>query len=95
MTTENQNHRDAETFRDSQKKSGIVGFIKDIGRDVGTDLVSETVTTIKWAVGGALIGAVVLGGIGFWKFGVTGLAIGATAGGVVGGVAGGWFYFSA
>jgi hypothetical protein len=59
------------------------------------DLVHETGTTIKWAVGGALIGAVVLGGLGFWKFGVTGLAIGAIAGGVVGGVIGGWFYFSA
>ena len=95
MTTENQNHRDAETSRGTQKKSGIVGFIKDIGREAGTDLVSETGTTIKWAMGGALIGAAVLGGIGFWKFGVTGLAIGAIAGGVVGGVAGGWFYFSA
>ena len=95
MTTENQNHRDTETSRGTQKKSGIVGFIKDIGREAGTDLVSETGTTIKWAMGGVLIGAVVLGGLGFWKFGVTGLTIGAIAGGVVGGVAGGWFYFSA
>jgi hypothetical protein len=71
-----------------------MGFIKEIGRDVGTDLVRETGTTIKWAVGGALIGAVVLGGLGLWKFGVTGLAIGAISGGVVGGVVGGWFYFS-
>jgi hypothetical protein len=67
-----------------------MGFIKEIGRDVGTDLVRETGTTIKWAVGGALIGTVVLGGLGLWKFGVTGLAFGAIAGGVVGG----WFYFS-
>ena len=93
MTTEN--HSDAETSRGTQKKSGTMGFIKEIGRDVGTDLLHETATTIKWAMGGALIGAVVLGGIGFWKFGVTGLAIGAIAGGVVGGVIGGWFYFSA
>jgi hypothetical protein len=71
-----------------------MGFIKEIGRDVGTDLVRETGTTIKWAVGGALIGTVVLGGLGLWKFGVTGLAFGAIAGGVVGGVVGGWFYFS-
>ena len=93
MKTEN--HRDAETSQRSQKKTGIVGFIKEIGREAGTDLVHETGTTIKWAMGGALIGAVVLGGLGFWKFGVTGLAIGAIAGGVVGGVIGGWFYFSA
>lgn len=93
MTKEN--HSDAETSRETQKKSGTTGFIKEIGRDVGTDLLHETGTTIKWAVGGALIGAAVLGGLGFWKFGVTGLAIGAIAGGVVGGVVGGWFYFSA
>ncbi|MGB0413109.1 MAG: hypothetical protein ACPGJU_01570 [Coraliomargarita sp.] len=66
-------------------------FIKEVGREVGKDLVRETGTAIKWAVGGALIGAVVLGGLGFWKFGVTGLAIRA----IVGGVVGGWFYFSA
>ena len=89
MTKEN--HRDAETSCGTQKKSGKMGFIKEIGRDVGTDLLHETGTTIKWAVGGALIGAVVLGGLGFWKFGVTGLTIGAIGGGVVGG----WLYFSA
>ena len=93
MTQEN--HRNAKTSRGTQKKSGAVGFIKEIGQEVGQDLVQETGTTIKWAVGGALIGAVVLGGLGFWKLGVTGLAIGAIAGGVVGGVVGGWFYFSA
>ena len=93
MTKEN--HSDAETSRETKKKSGTTGFIKEIGRDVGTDLLHETGATIKWAIGGALIGATVLGGLGFWKFGVTGLAIGAIAGGVVGGVVGGWFYFSA
>ena len=93
MTKEN--HSDAETSRETKKKSGTTGFIKEIGRGVGTDLLHETGATIKWAVGGALIGAAVLGGLGFWKFGVTGLAIGAIAGGVVGGVGVGWFYFSA
>ena len=68
MTTEN--HSDAETSRETKKKSGTAGFIKEIGRDVGTDLLHETGTTIKWVVGGALIGAAVLGGLGFrggWK----------------------------
>ncbi len=75
MATED--HRDAETSRGTQKKSGTEGFIKEVGRDVGKDLLRETGTTIKWALGGAFLGAVVLGGLGFWKFGVTGLAIGA------------------
>ena len=93
MTPED--HRDAETSRGTQKKSGIVGFIKEFVREAGEDLVSETGETIKSAVGGALIGAVFLGGSGFWKFGVTGLVFGAIVGGVVGGVVGAWIYFSA
>lgn len=93
MSTED--HRDAETSRRSEKKSGTEGFIKEVGREVGKDLLRETGTTIKWAVGGALIAAVVLGGLGYWKVGVTGLAIGAIVGAVVGGVVGGWVYFSA
>jgi len=90
-----EDHRDTETSRGTQKNSGTEGFIKEVGRDVGKHLLRETGTTIKWAVSGALIGAVVLGGLGFWKFGVTGLAIGAIVGAVVGGVVGGWIYFSA
>lgn len=93
MTTED--HRNAEPSQGTQKKPGTEGFIKEVGREVGKGLIRETGITIKWALGGALIGGVVLGGLGFWKFGTTGLAIGAIVGAVVGGVLGGWTYFSA
>lgn len=71
------------------------GFIKEVGRDVGKELLRETGTTIKWAVGGAVMGALVVGGLGLWKFGVTGMGIGALTGAVIGGAVGGWAYFSA
>ena len=90
-----EDHPNAETSRGTQKKPGTDGFIKEAGRDVGKELLRETGTTIKWAVGGAFFGAIVLGGLGLWKFGVTGLGIGAIVGAVVGGAAGGWAYFSA
>lgn len=93
MNTED--HSNTETPAESHEQSGKKGFIKELGRDVGKDLLRETVTTLKWAMGGAIVGAVALGGIGFWKFGTTGLAIGAVAGAVVGGAAGFWLYFSA
>ena len=93
MQTED--HSNAETPRESREKLGTEGFLKELGRDVGKDLLRETGTTLKWAVGGALVGGVALGGIGFWKFGVMGLAIGAVAGAIVGGAVGFWLYFSA
>ena len=89
-----ENNRDTENSRETQNKPGTENFIKELSRDVGKDLLRETGTTIKWVLGGALLGAVVLGGLGFWTFGVTGLAIGAIVGAVVGGVIGGWVYYS-
>jgi len=89
-----ENHSNVETPGDSRKRSGIGGAIKELGRDVGKDLLRETGTTIKWTVVGALFGAVALGGLGLWKFGAEGLVIGAVVGAVVGGAAGVWVYFS-
>lgn len=93
MKTEH--HSNAETPGGDQEQPAKHGFIKELGRDVGKDLLRETGTTMKWTLGGALVGAVALGGIGFWKFGIAGLAIGAVAGAAVGGGIGFWLYFSA
>lgn len=90
-----ENHSNNQTHGEGQEKSVKEKFIKELGRDIGKDLLCETGTTIKWTLGGALVGAAVLGGLGFWKFGVTGLAIGAVAGAIVGGAIGFWAYFSA
>ena len=80
-----------EISRGAQKNPRSEGFIKGVGKE----LLRETGTTIKWAVGGAVFGAIVVGGLGLWKYGVTGLGIGAVAGAVIGGAVGGWAYFSA
>jgi hypothetical protein len=80
-----------ETSRGAQKNPGSEGFIKDVGKE----LLRDIGTTIKWAIGGAFFGAIVLGGFGLWKFGVIGLGIGAIVGAVIGGATGGWAYFSA
>lgn len=93
MPTED--HRTPEDSRGTQQKPGTEGFIKEVGRGVGQNLLRETGTTIKWAVCGAVVGAVVLGGLGFWKFGAVGLGVGAIIGAVVGGATGGWVYLSA
>jgi hypothetical protein len=77
--------------RELRAKSETEEFIKDVGKD----LLRETGTTIKWAVGGALVGAVVLGGLGLWKFGITSLTIGAVVGAALGGATGFWACFSA
>lgn len=84
-----------EQETESQQKPKEESFIKELGKDVGKGLLQETGTTIKWAAGGALLGALVLGGLGLWKFGTVGLGVGAIAGAVLGGIAGGWLYFSA
>ncbi len=67
-------------------------FLKETSREVGKHLIVETGNALKWAAVGALIGAAALGGLGFWKFGVIGLAIGATFGAIIGGAFGGYTY---
>lgn len=58
-------------------------------------LVEEAGRWLKWAFGGALLGALVLGGLGLYWFGLTGLGIGAAAGAVLGGFGAWLFYVSA
>lgn len=56
------------------------------GREVLRGVAKEAGVTLKWAAGGAVSGAGLLGGIGLAMFGFTGLGIGALVGAVVGGV---------
>lgn len=66
-----------------------------IARAVGKELVRETGRSLRWGGAGAVVGAVGLGGVGFYLLGLKGLAIGACAGAVLGGLAALWFYFEA
>ena len=76
-------------------KTPSESLTKEVGRGVVKGLLQEAKATLKWGVGGAMFGAAVLGGLGFWKFGTLGLGVGALAGAVLGGVGGIWVYLSA
>ena len=62
------------------------GIAKEILRDTSKGLLKEAAVTLKWGIFGAVVGAVLLGGAGLWKFGFTGFWVGALTGALVGGV---------
>ena len=64
------------------------GFGKELARDVSKGLLKETGVTLKWGLWGAVLGAIVLGGVGAWYFSAAGLVVGALAGALLGGIAG-------
>lgn len=67
-------------------------LLKSAVRETGKELVSEFKTTLLWALGGAVIGALALGGAGYWLLAMKGVGMGALAGAVAGAIAGGWVY---
>ncbi len=75
-----------------QEKAPSCGFVEEIARDLGKDLASGTKTTLKWALGGAIVGALAVGGAGFWLLGIKVLGISALIGAVIGAIAGGGMY---
>jgi hypothetical protein len=68
---------------------------ESVVKEVGKGLLKEARPTLKWGLGGPLVGAVALGGAGWFKFGAKVGLIGAGVGAVVGGIGAGWFYISA
>ena len=68
------------------------GLVKETARDIGKDLVGGTKTTLKWALGGAIVGALVVGGVGLWLLGMKGLGIGVLIGAGIGAIVGGGVY---
>ncbi len=68
---------------------------KETAKEVGKELLKEGKTTVKWGLWGAAVGAVALGGAGWFKFGPKVGLIGAGVGAVVGGIGAAWFYVSA
>ena len=63
------------------------GFLREVGRSV----VDEAKSSLKWTLGGAVTGAVILGGVGAYYFGWSGLGIGLVAGAVIGILVVWWF----
>ncbi len=62
---------------------------------VGRSFADGAKESLRWFLIGAVIGAVVLGGVGAYYFGWTGLGIGLIAGAVIGGIGLWWMYMSA
>jgi hypothetical protein len=76
-------------------RSESESFAKETAKEVGKGLLKEGKTTVKWGFWGAVVGAVALGGAGWFKFGPKVGLIGAGVGAVVGGIGAAWFYISA
>jgi hypothetical protein len=64
-------------------------------KELGKGLLKEGKTTVKWGFWGAVVGAVALGGAGWFKFGPKVGLIGAAVGAVVGGIGAAWIYITA
>ena len=62
-----------------------------LASEVVSSLKAEFRSSLRWAMWGAGLGAIVLGAAGFWFFGATGLVYGAGLGAVAGGL-GAWFF---
>ncbi len=67
---------------------------KTFAKEVLSGLKEDARSSLRWAIGGAIAGAVVLGGIGLILFGLKGLLIGAGLGGAVGGIGVSWLYLN-
>ena len=78
----------SEENQSDQVEVSESGLVKDVALDVGKGLLSETKITLKWA----LVGALIVGGAGFWFLGLKGLGMGALIGAVIGAIAGGGLY---
>ena len=71
--------------------NGSSSFVSEVKDGV----VREMGTWLKWALAGAVVGAVLLGGLGGYFLGFEGFLWGAGAGAAVGGLGFGLFYLNA
>lgn len=65
---------------DSEEPGSMGSILKDAGRSA----VNEAKSTFKWLLGGAAVGALIVGGAGGFFLGWTGLGYGLIAGAVIG-----------
>ena len=66
-----------------------------LGSEIKADVKREVGTWFKWAAAGAMVGAVLLGGLGAYLLGSQGLLWGAGSGAVMGGLGSWLFYLNA
>ena len=65
---------------------------ESLAKEIRDGLAEEAKSWVRWAIAGAIVGAVLLGGIGAYFAGLKGLGIGALAGAVLGGIGVGLLY---
>ncbi|MHC4938654.1 MAG: hypothetical protein ACYTHK_06770 [Planctomycetota bacterium] len=66
-----------------------------LAKEIRDGLAEEAKSWLLWALAGAIVGAVLLGGIGAYFAGLKGLGIGALAGAALGGIGVGIIYLQA
>ena len=59
-------------------------MVRELGSELGRSIIEEGRSWLRWALGGAAVGAVAGGGLGFYYFGSEALLIGAGVGAVIG-----------
>lgn len=77
------------------EKPEETSLLRAFGRGLGQEVATEARTWLLWAVCGAVVGAVLLGGAGLYLFGLQGLGIGLIAGIILGGIVSWLFYLFA
>ncbi len=78
-----------------QDKSGASSPGRKLASEVGGELKREAGAWLKWFAVGAVVGAVILGGLGFYILGFKGLLGGAAVGAILGGTGLWLFYLNA
>ena len=63
------------------------GFLREMGRS----LLDDAKSSLRWTLGGAVTGALIVGGLGAYYLGWSGFGIGLVAGAVIGILVVWWF----
>jgi energy-converting hydrogenase Eha subunit A len=75
-----------------EDEASTESLISEVGRAVGRDVIEEGKSWLRWALGGAIVGALGLGGLGVYLFGVEALIYGVLIGAVIGAI-GAWLLY--
>lgn len=78
---------DQETDKAESPNPGILGTI-------GRSIAEGARNSLRWAAVGAIIGALLLGGLGGYYFGWSGLGVGLLAGAVIGALVFWWLFMT-
>lgn len=75
-----------------EKETEQESLLREIGTELKEELKDEVSTWFRWALGGAVVGSIILGGFGIYVAGFSGFLVGAVAGALIGGI-GAWIFY--